>query len=228
MKLKVKSNKNPDMKILTLVYLVSLFSVIFCSPTVTGVMATATKLNTNSNGKTTVPLRKGVGAKPSNVILTLNKKGLALLNLGKYNESIAYFDKALAINPKNFETLVNKGGALFNLGKYNESIAYFDKALAINPKNVVSLYNKGAVLNKLGKYNESIAYFDRVLAIKPTNRHALAGKKLDQVGLGIPQDPSMFGFYFGLKVPGQSPKNATPTNPSNATTAPATNTHKPK
>jgi len=60
LKLKVKSDKNQDTEILILVYLVSLFSVIFCSSTVTGVMATAITLNTNSNGKTTVPLRKAL------------------------------------------------------------------------------------------------------------------------------------------------------------------------
>jgi len=30
----------------------------------------------------------------------LKDKGIALLNSGKYNESIVYFDKALTINPK--------------------------------------------------------------------------------------------------------------------------------
>jgi tetratricopeptide (TPR) repeat protein len=30
----------------------------------------------------------------------LTSKGLALAKLGKYNESITYFDKTLAINPK--------------------------------------------------------------------------------------------------------------------------------
>jgi tetratricopeptide (TPR) repeat protein len=80
---------------------------------------------------------------PNNVN-TLTQKGLALGRLGEYNESISYFDKALAINPKfgiaikekessvaaiAAETnAINKGIALLSLGKYNESIPYFDKA----------------------------------------------------------------------------------------------------
>src|SRR5215467_9530800 len=157
--------------------------------------------NIHSNGKTTVPLSKAVGGKPSDDVLMLNKKGVALLILGKFNESIVYFDKALAINPKSLENLDNKGDALLNLGKYKEAIAYFDKVLALDPNYFLSLYNKGAALNKLGKYSESIAYFDKALALKPTSRHALAGKKMVLAEIrselsSIPQDPSMFGYYF--------------------------------
>src|SRR5215469_4570225 len=170
--------------------------------------------NIHSNGKTTVPLSKAVGGKPSDDVLMLNKKGVALLILGNFNESIVYFDKALAINPKSLENLDNKGDALLNLGKYKEAIAYFDKVLALDPNYFLSLYNKGAALNKLGKYSESIAYFDKALALKPTSRHALAGKKMVVAEIrselsSIPQDPSMFGYYFGSNIPGQPPKNAT-------------------
>ena len=73
-------------------------------------------------------------------------KDVALLNLGQYNESIGYFDKALGIDPVNGLALYNKGLALFNLGKYNESIGYYDKVLAIDPEDVDSLNYKGAAL----------------------------------------------------------------------------------
>src|SRR6266849_2857872 len=62
----------------------------------------------------------------------LNSQGLALLKLGRYNESIAYFDKALVIYPNALYVLDAKGAALLDLGKYYESIPYFDKALAVN------------------------------------------------------------------------------------------------
>jgi Tfp pilus assembly protein PilF len=35
-----------------------------------------------------------------NQVTILNNKGMSLYNSGRFNESIAYFDKALAINPK--------------------------------------------------------------------------------------------------------------------------------
>jgi hypothetical protein len=84
-------------------------------------------------------------------ISTLNDNGSALAKLGKYNESIVFFDKALAINPNNTAALNNKGLALAKLGKYNESIVFFDKALAINPNYVRALNNKNSSLEELSK-----------------------------------------------------------------------------
>jgi tetratricopeptide (TPR) repeat protein len=73
----------------------------------------------------------------------LNNKGMSLYNSGKFNESIAYFDKALAINPKNITALDNKGLALLSvsINNYTQAISYFDKALSIDPRNVDVLFH---------------------------------------------------------------------------------------
>ena len=63
-----------------------------------------------------------VSGRPSDLFEPYDK-GVALLNLGKYNESITYFDKALNIDPKYFYALYNKAVALNKLGKYNESMS---------------------------------------------------------------------------------------------------------
>ena len=102
-----------------------------------------------------------------NDFFTPYDKAVALLYSGKPNESIAYFDKALSINPNDVTSLTQKGIALIFLNKPNQSIAYFDKALSINPNDVNSLTQKGLALGRLGEYNESIAYFDKALAIDP-------------------------------------------------------------
>ena len=47
----------------------------------------------------------------------LNNKGLALAELGMYNQSIVYFDKALAINPSDNNALNNKNSTLEALSK---------------------------------------------------------------------------------------------------------------
>jgi Flp pilus assembly protein TadD len=58
--------------------------------------------------------------------------------------------KALAINPKDEDTLYEKGVFLDILGNHSGAIKYFDKALAINPHDVDALNKKGAALNSLG------------------------------------------------------------------------------
>jgi tetratricopeptide (TPR) repeat protein len=68
--------------------------------------------------------------------------GNALYRLGKYNEAITYYDKALAINPNDVNALDYKGAALTKLGKYQDATTFLDKSLAINPKDNVASQTK--------------------------------------------------------------------------------------
>ena len=52
-----------------------------------------------------------------NSVTMLNNKGLSLAKLGMYNQSIVFFDKALAINPNYVYALNNKNSALEALSK---------------------------------------------------------------------------------------------------------------
>ena len=82
-------------------------------------------------------------------------KGAALLDLGRYEEALACFDKALAVNPKLGEAWCNKGSVLSRLGKCEEALACLDKALAINPKLAEAWMNKGAAYYMLGRYADA-------------------------------------------------------------------------
>ena len=77
---------------------------------------------------------------------------MALASLGRYNESIPFFDKALAINPNSVNALAGKGVDLGALGKYRkESIPFFDKALATDPMNKAELNGKKLSLRGLNQ-----------------------------------------------------------------------------
>ena len=66
----------------------------------------------------------------------LYENGILLHNLGKFEEAIECYDKALAIDPQNSNILSNKGLSLHNQGKFEEAIECYDKALAINSQDV--------------------------------------------------------------------------------------------
>ncbi|MEI2761479.1 tetratricopeptide repeat protein [Methanothrix soehngenii] len=87
-------------------------------------------------------------------------KGIALYDLGKYDEAIQAYDQAIRINPQFAEAWYNKGVALTALGKYDEAIKACDQAISINPQFAEAWYNKGVVLKALGKYDEAIKAFE--------------------------------------------------------------------
>jgi tetratricopeptide (TPR) repeat protein len=85
------------------------------------------------------------------VTIALHPSYTALAIRTKSTEALRYFDKILAINPKNITALTSKGIALNYLGNHTGAILYYDKALAIDPKNICALNDKGIALN----YTES-------------------------------------------------------------------------
>lgn len=139
-------------------------------------------------------------------MITRNIKQLALVNLGRYQEAITYYDKALAINPNNVDVLNAKGVATSKLTPNFKPLSYngqnpiirnfhlildaspnfsgnsnytapFDKALELSPMDTKVLLNKGKYLaDKLGKYDEAIIFYDKALKINANYAPALYNK----------------------------------------------------
>ncbi len=106
----------------------------------------------------------------------LLKNGLESYRDGKLEESMAYFDKVLKIEPNNLDALNNKGGLLNTQGDFYEALVYFDRVLEIEPNYVRALVNKGSTLGSLGKFDEAIFSLERALEIDPENIDALSNK----------------------------------------------------
>ena len=72
--------------------------------------------------------------KISENVTSLNLKGLALNNKGKYQEANEHDDKALRIDPNNVNVLGNKG-LLLNQGKYQEANEYLRQGVKNRSKS---------------------------------------------------------------------------------------------
>jgi tetratricopeptide (TPR) repeat protein len=86
-----------------------------------------------------------------------SNKGLALQNLGKYEEAIRCYDEALEINPKYAYAWNNKGDALNGLGKFQEAKHCYDKAFEVDPKTVNAWYEDA--LNWRDQYKKKKRWF---------------------------------------------------------------------
>ena len=76
-------------------------------------------------------------------------RGAAHMAKGEYDQAIACFDKALAIEPGFAEAYCNRGTAYYEKGQYDPAISDFSKAIEINPDFAEAYYNR------------AVAYFDK-------------------------------------------------------------------
>ncbi len=103
---------------------------------------------------------------PSSVDL-YNIIGAANKGLGKLEEAIQAYNKALAINPDCAEAYSNMGNALKEQGKLEEAIQAYNKALSVKPDYAEAYSNMGNGLKDQGKLDEAIEAYKKALSIKP-------------------------------------------------------------
>ncbi len=103
-------------------------------------------------------------------------KGFSLSALGKHQEAIDCYNKALEINPNFASAWSNKGSILGKQGRYEEELKCYDRAIEIDPKYVSAWYNKGNLLGRQGRFEESLKCLDRAIEIDPNFAPTWHGK----------------------------------------------------
>ena len=103
---------------------------------------------------------------PSTITL-YNIIGAANKGLGKPDEAIEAYTKALSIKPDYAEAYNNMGVALKDQGKLDEAIEAYTKAFSIKSDYTDAYYNMGVVLQEQGKLDEAIESYTKALSRKP-------------------------------------------------------------
>jgi tetratricopeptide (TPR) repeat protein len=95
-------------------------------------------------------------------------KGIALLEEVQHDQSIAFFNEALEINPRNADAYFNRGLAYGNKGRHDKAIADFTKTIKINP-NYTEAYNSRGHVNrsKYDNFDGAIADYTMAIEINP-------------------------------------------------------------
>jgi Flp pilus assembly protein TadD len=86
--------------------------------------------------------------------------------LGRLDEAVTSFHKALNIQPDYTQAHSNLGNVFKELGRLDEAVESYHKALAIKPDLAEAHYNLGATFQDLGKLDEAVASYHKALAIK--------------------------------------------------------------
>ena len=104
-------------------------------------------------------------------------EGAKLMDLGKYEEAIKAFDKAIKLNPVYNSAYANRGISKAKLGRYNDAIVDFDKSIELknqidnNDETFIywkgnTYFSRGLSKKAIGKIEEAIVDFEQAKKLK--------------------------------------------------------------
>jgi Tfp pilus assembly protein PilF len=94
-------------------------------------------------------------------------RGLDLQNLGRYEEAIASYDRALELRSDFFAAYLNRANVLQMLKRYDEALTSYDRALELRLNSAAAFSNRGSALQALRRYQEALASYDQAIALQP-------------------------------------------------------------
>jgi tetratricopeptide (TPR) repeat protein len=100
--------------------------------------------------------------------------GWASRRLGRWEEGVAAFEKALALGAEGVDSLNELSICLLELGRLDESRKALERALRIEPENVKVIVNLGVLAARQERPREAAGFFRTALEIDPDDPAAKA------------------------------------------------------
>jgi tetratricopeptide (TPR) repeat protein len=100
--------------------------------------------------------------------------GTAFKDLGRLNDAVASYRRAVALKPDFALAHYNLGNTLRELGQLDAAVENYQHALKIKPDSAAMLNNLGATLKDLGRLDRAIESYQRALEIEPNYIKALS------------------------------------------------------
>lgn len=101
--------------------------------------------------------------------LALNNIGVALSDLGKYDEAMKYLDRGIALYPTKSGYYQNYGVCLVAKGDDEKAMLYFKQAIALDPKLYGSYLNLGLIHSRRGNVAEAVKFMEKALNVDQNN-----------------------------------------------------------
>ena len=98
-----------------------------------------------------------------------NNKGLMLYRVGRLEESLVCFERALRLQPEDEFIWYNRGNALRDLGRFRECIESYDRAISIKPDFEKAWVASGTALLAEGRTEDAVICFEAALKINWDN-----------------------------------------------------------
>jgi predicted O-linked N-acetylglucosamine transferase (SPINDLY family) len=95
------------------------------------------------------------------------------MRLGRANDALAIFDRALEVHANDAVVFNNRGTILQKLKRFDEALASYEQAIALRPDYADALYNRGVLFHELKRFDKALASYEQALALRPNYAEAL-------------------------------------------------------
>ncbi len=99
----------------------------------------------------------------------LDNKGRILYNLGRYNEAIECYERALSIKPENDLYLESKAASLFLADRLDESIECCRQVIKLGSKDPKILFSLACTMYNLDLFQEALDAVNTSIKLDPTS-----------------------------------------------------------
>lgn len=121
-----------------------------------------------------------------------NNMSWAYNELGDFEESLYWIEKALLLLPNSDVEYVNKGNALYGLNLNDEALALYDQAIEKNEDSISAYYGRGMIYYDEGSYGEAEDAFNRYLSLDSSDYDAAEMLLYSLVGQAKDEDALAF------------------------------------
>jgi Flp pilus assembly protein TadD len=101
--------------------------------------------------------------------------------MGRTDEAIVHYRKALGLNPNNADAHNNLGILLAKMGRTDEALAHFRKALEIRPEAIGALKNLAVALAQKGYLTNATSGLEKALASAKSAGDEARAKTIAQI-----------------------------------------------
>ena len=126
----------------------------------------------------------GPNVERANYFIALGSLGREMKKLGRFDEAIDLFERALQIWPGSDRAWLNLADTLAVTGRISEAIGCYERALQLQPNDAAVHFNLAMTLLEAGRKADAIKHLRRAIEIKPRFAKALyrLGKILSESG----------------------------------------------
>jgi tetratricopeptide (TPR) repeat protein len=111
-------------------------------------------------------------------------RGAALQKSGLFDNAIADYKTAIALDPTAFRAYISLGTAYEHMGMLDKAMENDNKAIALNPSSQEAFRNRGILFERMQKFDRAIADYTHAIDLKPNYYEAYNNRGLTYAKMG--------------------------------------------